>query len=187
MLDYNFFSPYIMAERSVKRKTLIIAAIFVVLVVFIGGGFLTSEMLILKLQEDIKPMQTYLNSKETLQKLQEAEKNKKKLEIMGRYYNAVDAITLKIGSINTINSSLIEKIAKTLPSDITFKSLSLTNSSITIQGTASSRVPVAEFEHNLVSLNIFREVHVKDIKQDGKDQNNNNFDIECTLKDVAGK
>lgn len=187
MLDYNFFSGYIAAGREMRRKTLVVVSIFTVLVAIIGGGYLFTEWMVYSLQRDIQPMQAFLNSAETRQKIQEVEKKKKKFEVMNKYYNAVNRISSNIDRSDRVKSSLLEKVTETLPADTTFKTLSLTPESILIQGTVSNRVAVAEFSHNLAALGIFMDVYVKDIKQDSKDGNICTFDIECMLKDVAEK
>ncbi|MPM87213.1 hypothetical protein SDC9_134307 [bioreactor metagenome] len=84
-----------------------------------------------------------------------------------------------------VSSQVLFDISNSIPKEVSFKNMSLDGSILSIQGISSSRVAVAELEHNLKALSYFEEVHIGNINlvsNEGAEQYS--FSIKCTLKGV---
>lgn len=71
-------------------------------------------------------------------------------------------------------------MSSTLPTEVTFNSINITNTEISIQAVSTSRVAVGEIEHNLKRLDNIQDVYIGGISGDEI----YTFDIKCVLKDV---
>ena len=71
-------------------------------------------------------------------------------------------------------------MSSTLPTEVTFNSINITNTEISIQAVSTSRVAVGEIEHNLKKLDNIQDVYIGGISGDEI----YTFDIKCVLKDV---
>jgi type IV pilus assembly protein PilN len=71
-------------------------------------------------------------------------------------------------------------LSSTLPTEVTFNSINITNTEISIQAVSTSRVAVGEIEHNLKRLDNIQDVYIGGISGDEI----YTFDIKCVLKDV---
>lgn len=184
MQDYNFFSAYKVKGKVSTQKTLIVALVAVVVLGIMGGFYAVTQIMASSLHRDISSMQTFLSSKETLQKVSEVEKKKKSMEIMSRYENVVDTFIAYINRNDKVKSSLMEDLNKTLPQDILFTNMNVTQKDIKLQGEANGWTSIAELEHNLNALGIFSQVRVNTIQAASDGGARFTFDAECTLKDV---
>jgi len=94
-----------------------------------------------------------------------------------------DEITKIIDALNSreiVTTNLLDKLSSTLPTEVTFNSINITNTEITIQAVSTSRVAIGEVEHNLKKLDIMQDVYIGGISG----VENYTFDIKCVLKDV---
>lgn len=149
-----------------------------------AGGYIFSEIMAGVVKRDISSMQTYLNSDEVLQKRHEVELKKKKLDILNKYYNALESASANIESQDLIKSSLMEKINTTIPKGVSIKTAAFFQNQIKIQATAQDRIAAAEFLHNMKSLGIFEKVHIGSLVKEGTDTGSYTFNIDCVLKEV---
>ena len=75
---------------------------------------------------------------------------------------------------------ILDKLSSSLPSQVTFNSINISNKEINIQAVSTSRVAIGEVEHNLKALNNVQDVYIGGISGDEIFT----FDIKCLLKDV---
>ncbi|MBI6873862.1 PilN domain-containing protein [Clostridium aciditolerans] len=201
-LDFNFFESYIGTRKKKKFKHLHITLIASTLTLVFLTSFIWNYIKISNTKQEIDQIKQTIDSPQTKVKLDGAVKLKKKYDVLNKYYAQAYSITSAIENRAIISSKLIEKICLNIPQKLSFKSFNITvgdkgsGSSIEIQGTAESRVSIAEFEHNLKGLNEVKEVQISNITEltaDGKgtsintDNNSDlsySFIIKCTLKDV---
>ncbi len=185
MRDLNFFSSSINARKSSQGKRLTLILVFFASVLIIASVYIVTELKAVVIQEDIAAMDAYLKSEDVAKKRQDILERRTKLEVAGKYYNAVESIRSDIDRIDLVKSSLLEQISKTLPAGVVFKKLSFTDNTITIQGTSTGQTKIAELHHNFNSMDIFREVFIGNIQKQAENTEGYDFDIQCTLKDVV--
>lgn len=187
MRDLNFFSASINDIKVVKKKKMTITAIFLAVVILIGGAYGAMELVALSIRTDIVALKSYINAKETAEKRNEVTEKKRRLEIMNKYLTAVSTINKDISNADIIKSQLFDDISKTFPVNISLKNLSLTSNILAIQGEAASKDSIAELHHNLKSSGLFESVFTSNINKPQADIESYDFDIQCTLKSGVKK
>lgn len=201
--DFNFFSPYVDKKKETKNKYIYSIATLVILLSLFTGNFLWNFIRIDNNEKAIDKLKKTIDSPESKTKLSEADKVKKKYDVLNKYYGQVYSITSAVNNKEIISSKLMERICSNIPEKVSFKSFSITvgekgnGGNIQIQGAAETRANVAELEHNLKGLNEIKEVQVSNITdlnsnlEENLNYNENNdlssaysFTIKCVLKDV---
>lgn len=182
MRDYNFFRYYFQVRQKSDFKIIIASGIAFLIVGILGVTYIWGNFKIKNLKEEISKYEEIINSpsyKETYVKKGNLEK---KTKILNEYNTAVASINDIIDDSDIINSDIFKTVDSVLPQDVLFQSLSISNDSLNIQGTASSRVSVAEFQHNLESTGSFDNINVSAISSTNN-ENGYSFTLTCKLKE----
>lgn len=196
--DFNFFSPYIDKKREKKLSIVFLLGTASIVFVIIVTSFLWNFFTIRTLEKDITNCNTILNSKEVKENEKQYEALNKKWEFLKKYNEGVTSVSNNISKKEQINSELMQKITSYIPKELCFKSLHMNNDNLDINGTAKTRVQIAEFEYNLRGIEEIKDVHISNISKnssktitDGKIltnvENDFNFTIKCNLKEVDKK
>lgn len=186
MSELNFFSEYNRESRTSRKRLIIITVIFVGFLSLTVGIYLFTEMIAGMILKDVNSMQGFLNSAETQEKLKQVNLEKKKLEIMNKYYTAVDLIQSNLDRKDLIKSSMLSTFNTALPAEIVLQTVSIDHDKMQFSGIAQGWVKVAELEHNLIALGIFIDVHLTEINSDAND-GTYTFTASCRLKEVVKK
>ena len=182
--DLNFFAPYL--GKSQERKNIHRAG-------YIAVGSLTFVILItltfngirvLKLKSEISDLNEKLSSKTVKAKLAESEEIDKKLDILGKYNEGINQVTNEIATRDIITTELLNRISSTLPSDVAFRNINISEGNLSISATSQSRQAIAEIQHNLKSLPIIGDVYISSISGTGENGERFSFDLKCELKEV---
>ncbi len=186
MRDFNFFSPYIDKSKQKKDKTILFVVGAGIIAFAIIGTFLWNSISTLKLNSDIKALNEELSKPDRVEKLRKAEELIKKQEIMNKYFDGVKIIYNTIERRNVITSKFMQSLTSTMPQGVSFKSMIIDAQTAQVQGTANSRVAIAELEYNLKALPMTSDVHVSIISaaEDKSGNGEYGFSLKCTLKDV---
>lgn len=147
-----------------------------------GGFTIYTNIKIKKLEEEKAKYEEYLNSEKVVKELEKVNEKKAKIEIMKKYYNAVNDINIEINEADKISTVLMDRIALKLPTDLFLKSMNINGLNINIQGVAMNRTCIGELEYNLKQLGIFDSVHVSNINKESDESENFTFALKCTLK-----
>lgn len=183
MRDFNFFLPYIDEKKEIKNKKIYVVTITGVLAILILGSLLYNTIYSFKLKSDIKALKNEFETAENQEKLKKAEELNKKMDIMNKYYENVELVYNSVEAKAIVNSSLLYDISKSIPKEVSFKTMTIDTSSIQIQGIAKGRVSIAELEHNLKQLSRVQEVHVSTINsENGAINGDYSFSLKCMLK-----
>ena len=184
MQDFNFFSPYIEVKKVSRNRNVYITGVsLAVLLVLVGvQGFLFIENYALK--SKLKEMQDFMSQEEVQKQRKAFQETTQKVKILNQYHQQVETVTNKMNAVDQIQSTVIEEISNSMPQTLFIKVMSLLPEGIQMQGTAASRVSIAEFEHNLKQISFIRDIHISSINQEGENKNQFTFTMKCTLKDV---
>lgn len=182
--DYNFFTD-LRADNTIgKNRAMPFIACLVVLICIVGAFFAFTEIKVYKAEKDILEAMSFLNSPDILKKRQEFAEKKTKFELMNKYYSSVEAASAEITNSDKVKSSFLQKVMNTVPKNVSFNTMAVTQNQLNIQGVSANRVSIAEFQHNLVSLGLFKEVFVSNIQKDTSLPDGSLYNIQCSLKDV---
>jgi Tfp pilus assembly protein PilN len=158
----------------------------VLVIVVLGLAFAYMEFIIKDLQKESDELKQYLSSQEVAKIRKDYNDRKKISDSMKNYGTMLDTIDKNLSSLNTISSSLIEKINGVLPKDTVFKSYTITGKIIRIAGETGSRISSAELLHNLDGTGIFEDIRIGSLAQ-AVPGTPTAFTLEGTLKEVSGK
>lgn len=189
MHDINFFSQILEVKKKKRQKSVIAISVTGALILIVVFAYLIMELTVFFLNKDISSMQSYLSSEAIMENKKSIMDKRKKIEIMSSYDIIIDKILTDIQGKDFIGNKMLEKLFLTVPREIVVKDLSISMESVSVQGNAPGRQQVAEFLHNLKSLDILSDVHIKSLqKSDGNTAEGFTagggfiFDIQCSLK-----
>jgi len=178
--DMNFFAAYQGQKKEQKNKNIYVYSLVGFLSVFIVGTLAWNSTNIFLLDNKIKDYNEKLEKEDIKVKIEKWDEISKKDDILNRYNKELSNIVDGLKTREVVTTGLLDKLSSTLPTEVTFNSISITNTDISIQAVSTSRVAIGEIEHNLKKLNNIQDVYIGGISGD----ENYTFDIKCVLKDV---
>ncbi len=178
--DMNFFAAYQGQKKEQKNKNIYVYSLVGFLSVFIVGTLAWNSTNIFLLNNKIKDYNKKLEREDVKVKIEKWDEISKKDDILKRYDKELSNIVEGLRTREVVTTGLLDKLSSTLPTEVTFNSISITNTDISIQAVSTSRVAIGEIEHNLKKLNNIQDVYIGGISGD----ENYTFDIKCVLKDV---
>ncbi|MBU3196311.1 PilN domain-containing protein [Clostridium algidicarnis] len=185
MKDFNFFLPYLDNKKGKDNKRVHAMTALSILGILVVGSLIYNTAYTFKLKYDIKNLQNTYNSSENQEKLKEAEALSRKYEILDKYYENVELLYNSLETKEVVNSKLMFDISKSIPKEVSFKTMSIDSAGIQIQGLSENRVAIGELEHNLKNISSILDVHVNNINSDtSSTTGGNSFSLKCTLKGV---
>lgn len=178
--DMNFFAAYQGQKKEQKNKNIYVYSLVGFLSVFIVGTLAWNSTNIFLLNNKIKDYNEKLEKEDIKVKIEKWDEISKKDDILNKYNKELSNIVDGLKTREVVTTGLLDKLSSTLPTEVTFNSISITNTDISIQAVSTSRVAIGEIEHNLKKLNNIQDVYIGGISGD----ENYTFDIKCVLKDV---
>lgn len=186
MKDFNFFLPYIDNRKKQKNSKKYIIAVLSILGVIVVGTLLYNSIYIIKLTHDIQSLQEVYNFPANQKKYKKAKELIRKNEIAQKYYSNIKLVNNTIDTQCVVNANLIYDISKSIPKEVSFKSIQIVSSGIQIDGISGNRIAIAELQHNLKNLDYIKSVNVRNINSNN-DQSSSvySFSLVCDFKDGA--
>lgn len=178
--DINFFSPYTGKKKEAFNKNIYIYSLVGTMATAIVGTFIWNSVSISMVNKEIANFEAELSRPEIAEKIAESEVVNKKLDILNRYENGLNEIYKAVESREVVSTGLLNMISSTLPTEVSFNSINITNTDIAIQAVSDNRTAIAEVQYNLKQLPNVQDVYIGAITGEEKF----NFDIKCVLKDV---
>lgn len=178
--DINFFSSYQGQKKEKLNKNIYVYSLVGFLVALILGTLIWNSINLFIVKKQITNYETKLNEPNIQEKIKESEEVNKKVDILDKYNNGLISISNGVNSRNIVTTNIINMISATLPTEVSFNSINITNTDITIQAVSTNRTAIGEIQYNLKTLPNVEEVYIGAISGDDK----YTFDIKCTLKDV---
>ncbi|GAA0752447.1 PilN domain-containing protein [Clostridium sartagoforme] len=178
--DMNFFSPYQGQKKEQKNKNIYVYSMAGFLSVVIIGTLTWNSTNILLLNNKIKNYNEKLEQQDIKEKISKWDDISKKNDILTKYDTELSKIVYALNTREVVTTDLLDKLSSSLPTEVTFNSINITNTEVSIQAVSTNRVAIGEIEHNLKKLNIIQDVYIGGISGDEQ----YTFDIKCVLKDV---
>ena len=178
--DINFFSTYQTQRHQQKNQNLYSYVLVGAISLFIVGTFGWNQFNLMKANNLITELEAKLADPTIQEQIKESDIAFKTSEILEQYNSGLTPLLTNIESRDLITTQKLDLISSTIPSEVQFGSLSITNTNITISATSTSRTAIAEVQHNLKQLDFIADVYIGSIG--GTDTYS--FSLNCTLKDV---
>lgn len=178
--DMNFFSPFQGMKKEAKDKKIYIYSVVGLLAVVIIGTLAWNSINLYLTGKEIDDYKSKLQATDVQQKLNEFKDTTSKTDSLNKYEQELQVIAKAVDSKDVVTTKLLNELSSTLPTEVSFDSISISNKVITMQAKSSNRTSIGEIEHNLKKLNFIQDVYVGGIAGDTE----YTFDLKCTLKDV---
>lgn len=181
MKDINFFESYLVKKKVTINKEFLFTLAGVTLFASILLYIAFNQVKIIKLSKDIDASINIVEDEVILEKIEEI--NKKENELIG-LTKSIEQLRAYIQSMeedNTINYSLLEMIASSIPSDVFLTSLSFYPEEINLIGKAKDGQLIAELIENLERFKPFKAVFLSSINKEGQFYS---FTLDISLKEV---
>ena len=179
-MDINFFSPYQGQKKEQLNKNIYVYSLAGFLVTLILGTLIWNSVNLIIVKKQISNYEVKLNEPNIQEKVKESEEINKKTDILNKYNSSLTSISNGVNSRNVVTTNILNMVSATLPTEVSFNSVNITNTDITIQAVSTNRTAIGEIQYNLKDLPNVQDVYIGAISGDDK----YTFDIKCTLKDV---
>ena len=179
--DMNFFLPLQAKKKNTEssdNKLIyafvgIIIALIIITLIWNTAGIVISNM-------QIKSYNSKINDTTFQAQLKESDDVNNKTTALNQYDSNISTVLAAVSTRDVVTTSLLNKISSTLPTQVGFTNITIKNSDITISGTSTTKVAIAELQHNLAKLDKVQDVQVQNISGD---EGKLTFTLVCTLKD----
>lgn len=179
-MDINFFSPYQGQKKEELNKNIYVYSLVGFLVTLIFGTLIWNSFNLLIVEKQITNYEAKLNEPNIQEKIKESEEINKKEDILNKYNSSLTSISNGVNGRTVVTTNILNMVSATLPNEVSFNSVNITNTDITIQSVSTNRTAIGEIQYNLKALPNVQDVYIGAISGDDK----YTFDIKCTLKDV---
>lgn len=179
-MDINFFSPYQGQKKEELNKNIYVYSLVGFLVTLILGTLIWNSINLVIVKKQITNYEAKLNEPNIQEKIKESEEINKKEDILNKYNSSLTSISNGVNSRTVVTTNILNMVSSTLPTEVSFNSINITNTDITIQAVSTNRTAIGEIQYNLKALPNVQDVYIGAISGDDK----YTFDIKCTLKDV---
>ncbi len=180
MRDFNFFEPYLDKKDVSSWNNLILYIIGAVLVLGLIIFPVVNGIKINSLKKNITVMKNNLESSDTYERINIVEQKEEKLAELEQKLSLLESVDRVIESRDLVNDVLLERVTNKVPKDVYFKSLSLSQGQIQIQGGANHNLAIAHLENNLKSDDTFKDIYIPSISLS---EGIYNFSINFALND----
>lgn len=184
MRDINFFRYYTDSKKAASSKNFYLLVSVAAFVVVVLGIYIFNVVTIAVLNREIAEIDQFIRDPQSKQKLQAYEETKQKNEILTNYYNALEVVNTQLSQKDKLGSELMLKVSAAMPKDVFAEMITFDTKSLSIQGVATNRNLVAQFQHNLMEEKAFGNVYVSSINIDASKSDNYVFVLKCELRDV---
>lgn len=179
-MDINFFAPYQGKKKEQKNKIIYVYSSVGFLTVAILGTLVWNTANISILNSQINKYEAKLKKAEIQEKLVEVKDVARKAEALKSYDRGLSEAVTALETREVVSTKILNMLSSTLPSEVSFNSVNLTNTEVSIQAVSSSRTAIAELQYNLKQLDNVQDVYIGAISGDEL----YTFDVKCVLKDV---
>lgn len=179
--DINFFSTYQSKNEQKKSQNRYGYLLGGTTLLMIVGTFVTQSIQGSQLKSKINKLNEELNSPAIQEQIVESDRVYGILEVLNQYDQELSILVKNITSRDLITTQLLNQISSTIPSDVTFSSLSINDTTITMQANSESRTAIAEVQHNLKQLPFIADVYIGSISAEAP----YSFSLSCTVNGGA--
>lgn len=185
MKDLNFFEPYLGRKKEKTNTKIYVYGAIVIVGLVVFGTLAVDSIKLIILDKNIEDYNNKLSESQLQKDLKEADNINKQLTTLKQYDSALNDVAISVKKRDNVSDTLLNDIGSTVPSEVSFKNLDITDNTVVIKGVSTKRAAVAELKHNLSGLSNMQDVYVNSIDDSGTVEGAYSFDIKCVLKDVG--
>jgi type IV pilus assembly protein PilN len=182
MRDYNFFEFFAEEKKTNDLRFVYVGIITSIIVGAMVVIYLTNVFKIRALEDSIYESQLTISSTEFATAYSQKQKDDERLKLLNNYYTSVSNLNESISKEDYIKTELLKRISSVVPQSVSFQNMNISDKTITMTGTSSTRVAIGELQYNLKELDIFEDIHVSTVSSSSEDASNYSFNFNITFK-----
>lgn len=182
MRDYNFFEFFAEEKKTNDLRFVYVGIITSIIVGAMVVMYLTNVFKIRALEDSIYESQLTITSTEFAAAYSEKQKDDERLKLLNSYYTSVASLNEAVAKEDYIKAELIKTISSVVPQNVAFQNMNISDRTITMSGTSSTRVAIGELQYNLKELGIFKDIHVSTISSSSEDSASYSFNFNISFK-----
>ncbi len=167
MKDLNFFSSY--SKKSNKKsfdKSIVLYGILILVIMGILIYGLSNFIAIKKLSNDVATINLELEANLKNTKIKEILDKEQQIKVIKEDMAKLKALDKYVQDRDVVNELLLEDIRNNIPSLLFISSMSVNPDGIRIEGKSKDKESIAQFEHNLRSMESFERVFISQVTDD---------------------
>lgn len=133
MKDLNFFKPYQGKNKEKINSRIYIYGAMVIVALLIVGTFGVNTVRIILLNRSIDDYNKKLSDPEIQEQLREADDINKQITTLKKYDSALTDVAVSVKNRDNVSDVLLMDISSTVPSEVSFKNLDISDNTITIK------------------------------------------------------
>lgn len=180
MADINFFKHYEHLKKDSSDKYTYVTAGLVGALIIVSASINIAKIHLYN--KEIEIYNSKLNAEDVQSKIKTAEEVNAKLDILSKYETQIDDVINSINTREVVSIDVIDKISSTVPSDVSFESMNISEETVNIEAISNTRSSIGELENRLKKLDILQDVYVGTISENTSLEGMFAFNIKCTLK-----
>ena len=146
MREVNFFREYYGKEKD--QNNTLVYLLLASIIIFIGYTYISSEIEIKQIKNNITTLEQKLNDPEMQSQIELSDEVNQKLDILSQVEESLSQINQAVESRDIVTVNLLNQLSSTLPSEVSFKNLVISDGSIIMSAVSTSRTAIAEVQHN---------------------------------------
>lgn len=180
MREINFFESYKGQEKEQNNTLVYLLLTFIV--IFVCYTYISGEIKIRSFENHIADLEQKLNDPQMQDQVALSDEVNQKLDILSQVETGLEEINRAVESRDLVTVNLLNQLSSTLPTEVSFKNLVITNGSVVMSAVSTSRKAIAEVQHNLKELSQIESVYIGSISELGGLEGQYSFDLRCVLK-----
>ena len=180
MREVNFFREYHGKEKD--QNNTLVYLLLASIIIFIGYTYISSEIQIKQIKNNKTTLEQKINDPEMESQIELSDEVNQKLDILSQVEESLSQINQAVESRDIVTVNLLNQLSSTLPSEVSFKNLVISDGSIVMSAVSTSRTAIAEVQHNLKELPQIDSVYIGAISEMGGLEGQYSFDLRCVLK-----
>ncbi len=168
MKDLNFFSTYSKGtERKVNRNLLFYSVVILVTLAMVFY-YAYNFVLIRKANKDLIASKTQIEEAETNEKIKDVLDKEAEIEDLKGSVARLKSLDDYVKEKDIINEGLLLTITNAIPGELFIRNMALSYDLIKLDGVASGKEAISQFQYNLKKLDVFGEIFVPGITYNDK-------------------
>jgi Tfp pilus assembly protein PilN len=115
---------------------------------------------IVKYSLDIKNYNDFIMNPANIAAVKNYTETKQRVDIIQQYVQGLAPLEAELEAKSIVSSSLINKLNTAIPHEVNLDMMNITMESVKLTGTGKSRNVIAQYEHNLLKLGLFKDVFI---------------------------
>lgn len=165
MNDFNFFSTFLVEEKKEREKNTInvysIIALVILLAILSSAAY--NFIRLKNIQSEISASDSFLNNPENLSKLQEVDEISSQINQIQKDSQILTNVNEQIKNNRSVIVTALDFINAQVTEDMYFDNIHISNREVTVDGSALSKLHIAQFQHNVRNSGYFDAVFVDNI------------------------